>query len=410
MVCDLDRFEVHTNFTATRKRVYAFDLEGLAQPANLDVLRKLFTEPDALRPDVRAEAITRDAAERFGDLAKRLRMRKGVSAQRAAHFLMKLMFCMFGERIGLLPSKLFGRLLETAKANPAMLTRKLENLFRAMADGGDFGAEMIPRFNGGLFADNDVVPLTEPEINILASVNGSDWSNVEPSIFGTLFERHFDPSKESLDRRPLHQPRAILSRLVEPVVMAPLGGSGRRSSRRCDEELWPKVQETARAGRVGQAKRGHSVASSPRARRSTGPCRTSPSGCTTPRCSIRPAARAISSTWRSTCSWTWRRRSSPTRRRTGWRSSRTSGPTQLSGLEINPFAQQLAQVVIWIGYLQWMHHNGFKPPSDPVLEPIESIRCQDAILDLSDPKNPKEPEWPEAEFIVGNPPFLGEQV
>ncbi len=134
----MDRFEVHTNFTATAKRKYEFDLAGLAEPANLDILRKLFTEPDALRPDVRAEAITRDAAERFGDLAKRLRMRKGVSAQRAAHFLMKLMFCMFGERIGLLPSKLFGRLLETAKANPAMLTRKLENLFRAMADGRRF--------------------------------------------------------------------------------------------------------------------------------------------------------------------------------------------------------------------------------------------------------------------------------
>jgi hypothetical protein len=79
---------------------------------------------------------------------------------------------MFGERIGLLPSKLFGRLLQTAKANPAMLTRRLESLFRTMADGGDFGAEVIPHFNGGLFADNDVVPLTEPEINTLASVNG----------------------------------------------------------------------------------------------------------------------------------------------------------------------------------------------------------------------------------------------
>ncbi len=83
------------------------------------------------------------------------------------------MFCMFGERIGLLPSKLFGRLLETAKANPAMLTRRLQNLFRAMADGGDFGAETIPRFNGGLFAEDDAVPLTEPEINILASLGES---------------------------------------------------------------------------------------------------------------------------------------------------------------------------------------------------------------------------------------------
>ena len=82
-------------------------------------------------------------------------------------------------------------------------------------------------------------------------------------------------------------------------------------------------------------------------------------------------------------------------------------PSQLHGLEINPYAQQLAQVVIWIGYLQWMHHNGFKMPDHPVLTPIETIRQMDAILDLSDPEHPKEPEWPEAEFIVGNPPFLG---
>jgi type II restriction/modification system DNA methylase subunit YeeA len=82
-------------------------------------------------------------------------------------------------------------------------------------------------------------------------------------------------------------------------------------------------------------------------------------------------------------------------------------PTQLAGIEINPYAQELAQVVIWIGYLQWMHHNGFNPPRNPVLDPIDSIRCMDAILDLSDPEHPTEPEWPEADFIVGNPPFLG---
>ena len=76
-------------------------------------------------------------------------------------------------------------------------------------------------------------------------------------------------------------------------------------------------------------------------------------------------------------------------------------------MEINPYAQQLAQVVIWIGYLQWMHFNGYQSRRDPVLDPFENIRRTDAILDLSDPANPKEPEWPEAEFIVGNPPFLG---
>jgi len=85
-------------------------------------------------------------------------------------------------------------------------------------------------------------------------------------------------------------------------------------------------------------------------------------------------------------------------------------PTQLLGIEMNPYAHELAQVVIWIGYLQWMRENGFAPPRDPVLEPIETIRNEDAILDLSDPENPLEPEWPEAEFIVGNPPFLGDKL
>jgi hypothetical protein len=87
----------------------------------------------------------------------------------------------------------------------------------------------------------------------------------------------------------------------------------------------------------------------------------------------------------------------------------TVRPTQLYRLEINPYARELAQVVIWIGYLQWMHDNGFAPRNNPVLEPIETIRHMDAILDTSDPAHPKEPEWPAAEFIVGNPPFLGDK-
>ena len=57
--------------------------------------------------------------------------------------------------------------------------------------------------------------------------------------------------------------------------------------------------------------------------------------------------------------------------------------------------------------MQWKYQNGFPAPRNPVLEPIETIREMDAILDLSDPEHPKEPEWPKADFIVGNPPFLG---
>ena len=83
------------------------------------------------------------------------------------------------------------------------------------------------------------------------------------------------------------------------------------------------------------------------------------------------------------------------------------GPWQLHGIEINPYAFELAQMSIWIGYLQWIRNNGFGEPDDPVLRPMDTFECKDAILDLSDPDHPKEPEWPKVDFIVGNPPFLG---
>ena len=130
VVCDMDRFEVHTNFTNTAKEVHLFDLAGLAEFANREVLRKLFEEPETLRPGITSEKITVEAAERFAKLADALNQR-GIEPLRAAHFLMKLMFCMFGEDTGLLPRDLFANLLESAQANPAILPRRLASLFKA---------------------------------------------------------------------------------------------------------------------------------------------------------------------------------------------------------------------------------------------------------------------------------------
>jgi type II restriction/modification system DNA methylase subunit YeeA len=85
----------------------------------------------------------------------------------------------------------------------------------------------------------------------------------------------------------------------------------------------------------------------------------------------------------------------------------TVGPHQLYGLEINEYAHELAQVTVWIGYLQWRHENGFGEMADPVLRPLGNIRRMDAILAYDAEGRPVEPEWPEAEVIIGNPPFLG---
>jgi len=401
VVCDMDRFEIHTNFTGTLKERHAFDLAGLADPANLDILRRAFTDPHSLKPGITSEKITVDAAERFAKLAKGLREEKGIEPLRAAHFLMKLMFCMFGEDTGLLPAGLFGRLLETAKANPAILPRLLQNLFEAMARGGTFGADVIAWFNGGLFNDTDVIPLTTAEINTLANINTYDWASVEPSIFGTLFERTLDPSKRS-QIGAHYTSRQDIETLLRPVLMAPLQREWAEVKRKCEEELWPKVVKSSRsrtksaAGKESPQRKAFDRAILDFAER------LAHVSVLDPACGsgnfLYVAINMLLDLEKEVVAYAAMR---------GLPIVPHVSPAQLHGLEVNTYAQQLAQVVIWIGYLQWMHFNGFKMPDHPVLTPIETIRQMDAILDLSDPEHPKEPDWPEAEFIVGNPPFLG---
>jgi type II restriction/modification system DNA methylase subunit YeeA len=313
---------------------------------------------------------------------------------------MKLMFCMFAEDIELLPGRLFDRVLTQSRRDPAGLSRRLGNLFQAMATGGEFGADVIRHFNGGLFADAEVIDLTWDEIETLILVNAKDWSNVEPSIFGTLCERTLDPAKRS-QIGAHYTSRADILTLLEPVLMAPLRREWEDVKVKC-AELAGKVQEAIRQKtQKGQAARH---------RKSLEKLltdflhRVADVKILDPACGsgnflyvainllldLEKQVIAFASLY--DFSWFPHVR-----------------PTQLLGIEINPFAQELAQVVIWIGYLQWMLHNGFSAISEPVLEPFENIQRMDAILDLDDPQNPKEPEWPGAEFIVGNPPFLGDK-
>ena len=404
VVCDMDRFEVHTNFTNTAKQKHEFDLAGLADPANLDILRKLFTEPEALRPGITSEKITVEAAERFGELADGMRKHKGIEPQRAAHFLMKLMFCMFGDRTGLLPPGLFPGLLADGEANPASLNRRLENLFAAMAKGGDYGAVEIAWFNGGLFADSDVIPLSAQEIKTLLERQPLRLVERRAVDFRHALRADPRPRQALADRRPLYEPRNDIETLLKPVLLAPLRREWDEVKRRCEEELWPKVIKASRdatkkaAGKAAPQRKAFDRAILDFVERLAHVTVLDPA------CGsgnfLYVAINMLLDLEKEVITYAADR---------GLPLVPRVSPLQLHGLEINPYAQQLAQVVIWIGYLQWMHYNGFKMPDHPVLTPIESILCKDAILDLSDPEHPKEPEWPEAEFIVGNPPFLGDR-
>lgn len=394
VVSDFYRFEIHTRFTGMAKRVYAFTLDELDQPEKLDVLRALFTSPERLRPETPVTTITEDAAARFGRLAIKLQDR-GVEPQRAAHFLVQVLFCLFAEDVRLLPSHIFSKLLAFSARHPEQFAQQIEELFIAMRDGGVVAYEEVVRFNGGLFAEIDVVPLTGDEIQQLAEASKLDWASIEPAIIGTLFERSLDPSRRA-QLGAHYTGRADIRRVVEPVVMTPL------------RRRWEEVQvhaekrkaawDKATTQRTRENRRAEFANELFAFQEELAHVRILDPACGSGNF-LYVALSALLDVEKEVVAY-----------------GSANGlpamlprirPSQLYGLEINEYARELTQAVVWIGYLQWMTANGFQPSRDPVLEPLETIRLQDAILDLTDPMQPREAEWPEADYIIGNPPFLG---
>ncbi|HEU5326590.1 MAG TPA: type IIL restriction-modification enzyme MmeI, partial [Thermomicrobiales bacterium] len=220
VVCDIDRYEVHTNYTNTAKTVYRFTSEELTGAEPLRILRAVFTAPDDLRPGQTVAQVTEEAARRFATLADGLRAR-GTPAHDAAHFLTQLLFCLFAEDVGLLPRDTFGDLVRFGVQFPTQFLPGLTALFTAMRDGGFFNLKPIDRFNGGLFAEVAPVALTAAELATLAGAAALDWGSVDTAIIGTLFERSLDPDKRS-QLGAHYTGRADIERIVEPVVLAPL--------------------------------------------------------------------------------------------------------------------------------------------------------------------------------------------
>jgi hypothetical protein len=235
VVSDFNRFEVHTNFPNTKKRVYEFNLSDLERNQvtatcplpPLDVLRALFTDYDVLRPDRTDARVTQDVAILFTRLAERLELEErnlGATKEQIAHFLMRLLFCLFADSVGLLPKHLFRNLLQSDERFVVKkFLRKLGLLFNAMAErDGIFGEHSIKYFNGGLFDSDSIIALDAADIGILNRVAVNyDWSHIAPAIFGTLFERSLDPARRSLIGAHYTSEEDILL-LIEPVVMRPL--------------------------------------------------------------------------------------------------------------------------------------------------------------------------------------------
>ena len=400
VVSDMDRFEVHTNFERTAEVVYSFTNEELGSKDNAEALRilsALFTDPDSLKPGKTREAITEEVAAKFATLADGLRSR-GEEPHRVAHFLMKIVFCLFAEDIDLLPEKLFTRLVENSVNSPDRFSSRARQLFGAMASGGEVNWMVVRHFNGGLFADDDALALTRQEIRVLVEAAKMDWSSVEPAIFGTLFERSLDPGRRAQLGAQYTSKEDIL-KIVEPVLMAPL----RREWETVQREV-AQLMETSHP--ADPAARTRSI------NRILGQAQQKLDAFAEKIRAVRvldPACGSGNFLYMSLNELlNLEKEVSVLAGRSGLGPSFPEvNPRQLFGIEIDPYARELTQVSIWIGYLQWLKESGFGSPPDPILGPMTNVVEKDAILAYDDEDNPVEPEWPEADVVIGNPPFLG---
>ena len=431
--------EVYADFSGQGKNYahfpdrqsYRIDMDDLREPKVQDRLRAIWNDPLSLDPTRISAEVTRDIAERLAKIAKRLEGKH--DAKDVAEFLMRCLFTMFAEDVKLIPEKGFHKLLGQMKDTPEHFAAALESLWAVM-DSGGYAPHLnatLKKFNGSLFKKRAALPLDRDDINELWIAAGKDWSDVEPAIFGTLLERALDPRERS-KLGAHYTPRAYVERLVVPTIIEPL---------RADWELVQSQVKELRdkgdnAGALATVKAYHH------------------SLCTTrvldPACgtgnflyvSLELMKRlegevleALDDLGEDQARFAME--------------GETVNPRQFYGLELNPRAVPIADLVLWIGYLKWqLKTAGLASITEPILHAYGTIKHQDAVItydrkellrdaqgrrlsrwdgvtkklhpvtgeEIPDPdarvplytyENPKRAPWPEVEFIVGNPPFIG---
>ncbi|MCK1483352.1 class I SAM-dependent DNA methyltransferase [Bradyrhizobium sp. 193] len=406
---------IHTNWTNSVSHTYVIPIAELGDAEKRGWLKSAFNDPEALRPKKTRQQLTEEVAGEFANLARSLRSR-GNPAEEVAHFINKLVFCMFAEDVKLLPETMFTRMLDRAIDDPTEFEDFARTLFSAMKTGGRVGFEKVAWFNGGLFNDDRVFALTRDEIKIVRDASARYWGDVDPSILGTLFERGLDPDKRS-QLGAHYTDREKIMMIVQPVVVEPLVAEWERAksdiaaltekAQRLDNESKTKGGRAASAA-LGQATVARKDAQAVLDRHLK---RLADFRVLDPACGsgnfLYIALRELKDL---------EHRAQVEAEAMGLpRRFPSIGPEVVKGIEINPYAAELARVSVWIGEIQWMLKNGFPAAQNPVLKPMETIECRDALLTLTPPQDGGDPvwteaEWPAADVIIGNPPFLGAKI
>ena len=395
IVSDMVRFRIRTNWTNSVSATHEFMLDDLADAANRDKLKWAMSDPERLRPGESRQALTERAAATFASLAQSLRER-GHDPQDVAHFVNRLVFCMFAEDVGLLPDDMFTRMLEHARKQPDEFVILARDLFGAMSTGGRIGYETVAWFNGGLFDNNIALPLDRAGVAAALKVAALDWSEIDPSIFGTLFERGLDPDKRS-QLGAHYTDRDKIMRIVEPVIVRPLLAEWEIEKAKIAAAV--AKQDKARPAGSGRRRRGPVKASPAQGLLNAFLKRLQEFTVLDPACGsgnflylALHALKDLEHRVQLEAETMGLQRGFP-----------AVGPSNVKGIEINAYAAELARVSVWIGDIQWMRRNGFSNSTDPILDPLDTIECRDAIL----APDGSEPEWPETDVVIGNPPFLG---
>ncbi len=400
VVCDFDRIVIHTNFINTAKVTETFTLEDLRDDAKRERLKKVWLEPQIFNPSKTNDAVTKVVINDLVRVADNLKLR-GENPDTIAHFLVRCVFTFFAEDVGLLPKDAFSRIIDAAHDYPEDFSVMTSQLFGLMKTGGTSIVGRIRHFNGGVFDSEDAPALGVVDLKYLAAASRQDWRALNPGIFGTLFERIIDPSRRA--QLGAHYTEvADINDVIEPVILTPLRAEWdavreavaplilAANAPVADESLFspdnPALQNV-RAEALAQLEAFQT--------RLTNATVLDPA---------MGSGNFLYVTLRRLLDLESEVRATMRLLEPGKTFAAKVHPSQMRGIEISPYAHEIAGMVLWVGYLQWMREHGEALTHEPVLERLIHLENRDAVLDE---KTGIAPAFPAAEFIVGNPPFLG---
>lgn len=411
----------------------AINLPNLANlPEDVELLRDIWENPARRNPHTRAKQVTEEIAEKLANLARTLEDR-GYDPERVARFMIRCVFTMFAEDTELLPERFFRRAIQAGIKRPVDFVENVEELWRAMDKGGRFYFQRLLRFNGHFFHESEALPLNPADLTLLLNASTAGWRHVEPAIFGTLLVRALDPA----ERHRLgaeYTPRSYVEQIIRATIEEPVRewwtSVQAEVLQLCDPMgKKPAIQQRDREHAVKQLRDFHQRL---RSTQVLDPACGSGNFLYVALHSLKRIEREVLRTIEQI---------------SGQLDLEMEGigPWQFHGIEVKPWAREIAELTLWIGYHQfWSQHYPGTCPPEPLLKQTGTLEMRDAVLEWTElqedpsrsrpdptPRIPHEvtgrmvpdptarrayqlhlnaraTEWPRALFIIGNPPYMGQ--